>query len=293
DPVFPLFNNIFRSPWGSSTQTADLRFMPRSVMQAVAYPLYWAFDPQTLVSEMPASDPRIALGCIAAVVIAVRAARANHRVNRATVSLAAFWALSYVAWEACFSILRYLAILELFSGILVLTAVQPLLLRLSEEWQRACSAMLVLILIAVTGYPDWGRAAPDGPAVSVVLPALPPHTLVVLLDPSPMSYVAAFAPPDARFVGANNNFLHPGDGTLLAHEVETAIRTHSGPLWGLEIPSQNPGIADVALRAYGLHRGNGCVPIRSNLDQDRILACPLLRATRGPGDQYIVPAMKQ
>ncbi len=282
NPVFPYFNDFFHSPWGAMARMADLRFMPRSVVQALFYPLFWVFTPQTLVTELPTRDPRVALGCIAALAVVVRAKRRLHsRAARGVAMLSAFWALSYVAWEICFSILRYLAVLELFSGVLIMTALSPLLTRLAREWQRMCSAALVLVLIAVTVYPDWGRGAPGEQAVAVALPPMPADSLVVLLDPSPMAYVVAFAPLNMRFVGANNNLVHPGDRNRLARQVEAAMRTHSGPLWGLEMPGENKGVADITLRAYGLRRGKGCAPVRSNLDQDGILACPLLRISAG------------
>ncbi len=161
NPVFPYFNDLFRSPWGAPARMADLRFMPRSLVEALFYPLFWAFTPQTLVTELPTRDPRIALGWVAALAIAVRAARQRGPDRRAAV-LPAFWALSYVAWEVCFSILRYLATLELFSGVLIVIALRPLLARLAVEWQHACSAALVLVLITVTVYPDWGASRRAG-----------------------------------------------------------------------------------------------------------------------------------
>ena len=77
---------------------------------------------------------------------------------------------------------------------------------------------------------------------------------------------AAFAPPSVRFVGANSNLIQPGRPGLLAQQIETAIRSHAGPLWGLELPEGAPGQADETLRYYGLRRGPGCAPDRSNLD---------------------------
>ncbi len=276
NPVFPYFNDIFRSPWAAPIAMTDTRFMPRSLAQAVFYPLFWAFAPDTLVTELPVRDPRIALGWLAALALAVGAAR-RRQPNRAAAVLPAFWALSYVAWELCFSILRYLAVLELLSGVLMMMALRPLLVRLTGVWRRVCAIAVVMVLVAVTVYPDWGRATPGTAAVQVELPPIPPGSLVVLLDPSPMAYVAAFAPPGLRFVGANNNLVHPGDRTLLARQIAAAIRTATGPLWGLEMPGESPGVADVTLRVYALRRAAGCVRVRSNLDDDGILACPLIR----------------
>ncbi|HEX5325990.1 MAG TPA: hypothetical protein VFW75_04920 [Acetobacteraceae bacterium] len=281
DPVFPYFNGFFGSQWADPASMRDLRFMPRSVLQALFYPLFWAFAPQTLVIELPTRDPRLALGWIAVLTLAVRAGWQRPQAGRGAIMLPVFWAVSYVGWEVVFSILRYLVVLELLSGVLILLALRPLLARLPAAWQRACPIVLIALLIAVTVYPDWGRAAPGRFAVSAQMPPVPPGTLVVLLDPSPMAYVAAFAPTETRFVGASNNLIHPGDHNRLAQAVDIAIRTWRGPLWGLEMPRESPGIADATLRAYGLRRGSGCASVQSNLDNNGIQACPLLRIGRG------------
>ena len=112
----------------------------------------------------------------------------------------------------------------------------------------------------------------------MAFPPIPANSRVVLLDPSPMAYVAAFAPPGIRFIGADNNLTHPGQRTRLATEVAAAIHADGGPLWGLEDPAESPGIADPTLRAYGLTRGAGCQHVQSNLDGSAILACPLVSA---------------
>ena len=136
------------------------------------------------------------------------------------------------------------------------------------------------VLVAVTVYPDWGRAPAGRLAVSVRLPDLAPGSLVVLLDPSPMAYAAAFAPRSVRFVGADNNLVQPGGGTALD-------RCGGGGDRGPE-PARYGGwrktatAADATLRAYGLTRAPGCVRVRSNLDGNAILACKLRRLTRTP-----------
>jgi hypothetical protein len=98
--------------------------------------------------------------------------------------------------------------------------------------------------------------------------------LVVLLDPSPMAYLADLLPPAVRVIGANNNLIQPGDNALLAHQAEAAIRTHAGPLYGMEDPAESPGAADRTLAYYRLHRGH-CSRVESNLDNSAIHLCRL------------------
>jgi hypothetical protein len=278
NPLFPYFNGVFRSPFYDPVNLADRRFLPGSVTQALLYPLYWAIRPQTLVIELPTRDPRFLLSWAAIVATAVPVLLRRWRLESKESFLAVFFAASFLLWEAQFSILRYLAPLELLSG----AAMLPMLRRLFAPHNLLVPSMAALCLVAIpwTVYPDWGRARPFPPAVNVEFPQLPAGSLVVLLDPSPMAYVAAFAPVSVRFVGANNNLIRPGTGAGLGREIEGVIRGHAGPLWGLEDSRDAPGIADTTLGYYGLRRGKECVQIRSNIDQDAIRLCPLLRGSR-------------
>jgi hypothetical protein len=261
NPVFPYFNDLFQSPWAEPARLNDLRFMARGPMQALVYPFFWALHPTTLVSELPLRDPRLALALIAVPFALLRP-------GRSSVALVAFFLTSLGLWEAQFSIFRYLATLELLSGTLIVLAL------------RRLSWLVAPAIIVATIYPNWGRTT--GPcAVAMGFPPIPASSRVVLLDPSPMSYLAAYAPPGVRFIGADNNLIHPGQSTQLATEVAATIQAGSGPLWGLEDAAESPGIADATLRAYGLTRGAGCQHVRSNLDGSAIQACPLVSANSG------------
>jgi hypothetical protein len=273
-PIFPFYNKWFRSPYYDAINLTDDRFRPRTLVQALFYPFFWAVHAQTLVAEAPMRDPRIALGALGV------AATVLRKIDRKTALFIIFFAMSYILWEIAFSIYRYLAPLELLSGVAVLLPFRPLLT--TERRQRAAFialALFLFVLLRVTIYPDWGHAARSRHAVDVRMPNFPANSLVAMLDSAPTAYLATFAPPSVRFVGAHSNLIHPGDRTLLAQQIEGMIRGHQGPLWGLEDPSGLPGEADETLRYYGLVRGIGCVQIHSNLDSDSIRLCPLKRGS--------------
>ena len=277
NPIFPYFNDLFGSPWGAPLSGIDTRFLPRDMIQAAAYPMFWAFQATRLVTESPARDPRIALGWLAVVALLIR----RETRSRARPMLCV-WALGYALWEPVFSVLRYLASLELILPALLAALFAPALAR-ARPWMAACGAWaLVVVLIAATVLPEWGHA-PLGPrAVAVRAPDFAPGSLVVLLDWSPMAYVAAFTPRSVRFVGADNNLVVPGAPDLLSRAVAAAIRDQRGPIWGLE---EDRATADRALAAYHLRRAPGCVRIRSNLDDNAIRACPLMRIPAPPPKQ--------
>jgi len=276
NPIMPFLNQIFHAPFVDARAFADERFLPRNAAMALAYPFYWATRTRALVSELPLRDPRFAIACLAVGALVVQALRRG--MDRGGTFLLVFFATSFALWEAQFSVLRYLATLELLSGAIVLLALQSLLQRPHLRGPIAWGFVgLCIVAQTMTVYPDWGRMARKQPML-VQLPALEANALVVLLDPSPMAYLANLLPPSVRFIGANNNLIQPGDPGLLAHQAETTIRTHTGPLYGLEDPIESPSAAARTLAYYRLRRGD-CSVVISNLESNAVHLCRLWPAT--------------
>jgi hypothetical protein len=278
-------NQWFRSPFVDPLAFTEERFKPRGLIQAVAYPVLWAIRPVTLVSELPVRDARFAiawlalLGSLACHVLRRRAAAPC--VNRAGLLLSVFFAAGFAFWELTSSIFRYLATLELLTGTMVLIALRPLLERRRLRLPTALGCAAAGVAVAGTAvYPDWGRMASPRP-VRITMPDIEPGSLVILLDPSPMAYLAGLVSPTIPFVGANNNLIQPERGGLLSRRAEYMISAHAGPLYGLEEPSEAPGIADQTLAYYGLAR-DGCAQVVSNLDDNAIRLCRLSAAHSQP-----------
>ncbi len=272
NPLFPYFNQLFQSPLLPPAAIADTRFLPHSLGQALAYPFIWGFTRHHVVAELTLRDPRLALALLAGLVCALPPwPKRGIGLGRRDACLLVFCGTGFVLWEAQFSILRYLAPIELLSGLPVLLALR----RLARPARvPALLAAVLLACAAVTIYPDWGRASPADTAASVLLPPLPADAMVLLLTSDPMAYVAAYAAPSVRFVGIENNLIHPGNGSLLERRIEQAVRGHRGPLYGLEVPDAG-GPADAALRHYGLRRRLPCAAVRTNLEQDGLRICAL------------------
>lgn len=278
NPVLPYLNQVFRSPFVDALPFTDTRFFPRGIAMPLAYPFYWAVHRSALASELPVRDPRFAIAYVALASIAAQALRRRldgSSGDRTAAMLAVFFGGTFVLWEVQFSVLRYLATLELLSGAIVLAALRPLLTR---PGIRAPAALAFVALCAITQamtvYPNWGRMAAPLPMQASLPMAVEPNALVVLLDGAPMAYLADLLPATVRLVGANNNLVHPGGGGSLTQQATTAIRSHAGALYGLEDRVESPGMADRTLAYYGLRRGS-CAPVQSNLDNNAIQLCRL------------------
>jgi hypothetical protein len=189
-----------------------------------------------------------------------------------------FSVVSYVIWEKLFSIFRYIAPDEMLCGIFI--ALPLMAIAHSRRGRVAAmllAAMALAVVVRLTTYPEWGHAPPGPLAVAVEAPPVSSDALIVMLDGSPMAYLAAFFPPSTRFVGANNNLIHLQTGGLLESLVVQRVASWNGPIYGLEDPTQSPGEADQALAYYHLRRRAGCTAIRSNLDHDETMLCRLAR----------------
>ena len=227
-------------------------------------------------------DPRIAIGGLAIAICVCRLLWQRRYPDRKSLILLVTWSLGYILWEARFSIYRYAGTLELLVPPLLALALAPLLAQ-----RRSLPAIPIILATAIamtawTVYPQWGHTGLGSVAISVHPPKLVPGSLVLLLDNSPIAYVAAFEPASVRFIGTNNNLIDPQSPGRLEQLIRETIRDQRGPIWGLE---EDSATANRTLAAYNLVRGPGCVPVPSNLEISPIRACPLMRIPAPPPKQ--------
>ena len=201
DPVFPLLGGLFHSPWAPAVNPRDLRFLPKTALQWVAYPFYWIEGRSFVVGEEPIRDPRFALAYVALVTIVASAAGLlPWRQRRPSPALVAFWwffATSYVIWLILFSILRYALPLEVCTGIVVVSVLRHYF---DEHNTRRASLALLVLCLVVTQSVGWGRIGYDKSLLARPLPRLPRHALV-FVSGVPLGFAEVpLARPDSRFV---------------------------------------------------------------------------------------------
>ena len=282
NPLFPFFNNLFHSPYVPLVGVADYYeiWKPAGPLRALFYPFYWGLHLSHPTAELVMRDPRFAMAYLAFWVATVRhLLRVPDAAGRQVRLLLVFFSVSYAVWEAQFSLLRFIAPIEMLCGIVIFLPLRGLLgsrRGLAIAGLAAIAATAVLLVLTV--YPNYGHAKRGASAISVYMQPMLANSLVILLDSSPMSYLVAYMPPSVRVVGANNPLFYPGQTGLLAERRERLIKTWPGPIYGLENPVHRPSMADRTLGYYGLHRGPGCTYLRSNLENyGRTLVCPLER----------------
>ena len=104
NPVFPAFNDVFRSDLVDHGRWSDDRFKPRTWKMALLYPAYWAFTPSRWAIELPMRDPRMLIGlgsALAVLLASVRPLRSRPQGRAAMAAgfVAMFFLAGYVLWE--------------------------------------------------------------------------------------------------------------------------------------------------------------------------------------------------
>ena len=250
------------------------------ILDGLSYPFQWAIGVHPS-SELPFRDVRFAA---AAVLVPLAGFAALIRARRLVAPIAttlnvvtAFFLIGFVLWLFLFGVSRYIVLLELLSGIVVVGA---LLSSVAAHRAPIVAVVLAVALVATTSISNWGRVRPGQTWFEVAVPAerLVPDQLFVMTSQQPIGYVIPYLPGDARFVRIESNmssFLVAGSAYLnLVHET---IAGHAGPIYSLG-PSVPNASAAAVFSGYGLTLSAGsCVEICSRLDV--LYSCPL-----GPAD---------
>jgi hypothetical protein len=254
NPVFPMANDLFRSPWIVAKPLNDTTFQPKSWAGALTHPWHWLLGDDTPGAEIPIRDPRYAVGLLAAAVCflpAIRRPSSNEpRDGEARLLVGLFYLLSYLIWLFVFGILRYAVMLEMLSGVMLLGALWGFP-RLPAKSAMGVLIVVTLLSIAWTRTTSWGRApfANDWFGVSGIEAVYRPGTVYVVPDDAPLGFMVALFPADARFVHIGGNLpLDPATG-LGARAMD--IIAHAAILRTLAAaPDSTAGLA--TLRRFGV-----------------------------------------
>ncbi len=268
DPVFPLLGGLFHAPLALRLDPHDVRFLPRSVGQWIAYPLYWIEGRSFVVSEEPLRDPRFALAWLAALAAGVGLLRRRmERPEAPTLALWWFIVVAYPIWLMVFSILRYALPLEVCTGIFVVTVLQRRFARATVT--RLALALLVFCLVTTKPI-GWGRIGYGESLVEGKVPVLPSGALV-LMRGAPLGYVVVrLATSGSRFVNMQDLALDPAEQRIVRRRL-----ARSRPAFLLT--NRPVTHAAPALARFGTSVGSGACRIVHSPVQRSIELCRIRR----------------
>lgn len=271
NPLFPFFNDMFRSPWAAPRDFVDTRFLPPTLLDALVYPVRWAFAATNVSSELFTRDPRLLLLTATFILLPI-AALATGRAGRAVRRLLLFALIAYGLWLWRFGILRYAIPLEVAAGTLLvaLIAIVARSTKIRGTLTPVAAAAAAIILLVYPVRPDWGRI-PFAEAYRVSMAPVPDGSLVLLVG-QPIAYVATAMPGrNLRFAGLIAWFREG----LLADAVRSALDANEGRSWAVlrQDGASASLLADIGWQTVDAR----CSPVTSAIDPVGLALCPLER----------------
>lgn len=281
NPFFPFFNGFFHSPLIAAENFRDLRFMPISLTDWLAYPFVWLIDPLR-VWELPFRDVRVVILYPLLLLLPTFFWRRLTRETPALRLVLVFVLLSYALWLMMFAIYRYLAVLEMLTPLMLFAAL------VSFTRSRRVQVTGMLLLLCSQWFVDFQRpvAIPelqsDSPSIVQTLPA---DAMVLINSSEPLGFVALWLDDQIPLIRTRANFMNqekPVD--RLRIEAEQRVRTHIGPVFLLNsVKGLNAEFleADLARMGLVLDYPRACKPLfmqQSLQDKMEIVVCALSRS---------------
>ena len=142
NPVFPLYNGLFKSPYWPQGVAFDPRWGPHGVLETIAWPVIMFFRAERLC-EFPFYSGRLSLGFIVAIVLIFVGRRQRQAWQLALITVA-----GTMLWSGSSGYIRYALYLELTSGILIVWTIVMMWERAKASrplWVIACLSLLLLL----------------------------------------------------------------------------------------------------------------------------------------------------
>ena len=229
NPIFPYWNEFWKSPLALDAPYRDLRFVPafRPWWQQLFFPILFTVD-WHVADDLGFQDIRVCLAyllVIAATIVWLlrRQSRDALLGARATAILFAFSAASYGVWLRMFAIYRYIILFEMLAPLLIIGAVGLLPLPRRSRYLTLAGLCAACLLTARSDFLE--RAPVEDPYVQAALPPIPhpDRTMVVMTGDAPMGFIATTLPPKIPVLRIDGWMVQPRDGTVLTRQMKRRV----------------------------------------------------------------------
>jgi len=234
NPLFPYFNDTWKSPLALPVPYRDLRFVPafRPLWQQFFFPVLFTID-WHVADDLGFQDIRVMLAYLLVIAAGCmwlfrRESRDPLLDKRATAILFAFSAASYVAWLKFFAIYRYIILYEMLAPLLIIAAVGLLPLSRRSRYLALAALGAACLLTARSDFLE--RAPIEDPYIEAAVPPIPhpDRTMVVMTGDAPMGFIATTLPRQIPVLRIDGWMVQPRDGTLLTREMMRRVAAHLG-----------------------------------------------------------------
>ena len=232
NPLFPYFNDYWKSPLALPAPYRDLRFVPafRPWWQQLFFPVLFTID-WHVADDLGFQDIRVMLAYLLVIAAGAlwllrRESRDPLLDKRVTGVLFVFFALSYLLWLRTFAIYRYIILYEMLAPLLIIGAVGLLPLSRRSRYLALGGLCAACLLTARSDFLE--RAPVEDPYVEVALPPIPHpgKTMVVMTGDAPMGFIATTLPPQIPVLRIDGWMVQPRDETRLTKDMMRRVAAH-------------------------------------------------------------------
>ncbi len=232
NPLFPYWNDYWKSPLALPATYRDLRFVPafRPWWQQLFFPVLFSID-WHVADDLGFQDIRICLTYLLTIAagilcLARRQSRDPLLDGRVTALLLVFFAAAYLAWMRMFAIYRYIILFEMLAPLMIIGAVGLLPLTRRTRYLTLAALCAACLLTARSDFLE--RAPVEDPYVEAALPPIPhpDKTMVLMTGDAPMGFIATTLPPQIPVLRIDGWMVQPRDGTLLTRQMKSRVAAH-------------------------------------------------------------------
>ena len=273
NPLYPQFGAIFHNTLTQAGAVADIRWLPRSLLETVFWPFIFTADShrvgETAIRQIIWPILYVVFWCWLVVGIASRVmGRRRPSIDHRQRLLIIFVALAYVLWMKMFSIYRYVVVPEVLAPLVLMVLLHHLL---SARVARYATVGLIGVATAVVvtgGGRTWGHEGWSDPLYHAELPALtqPERTTAIIVGgTTAWGWLATQFPPDVAFTQLESSF--PGTAAF-GDRIRDRVRERNGPAFGIVNGTYNWRIDNVASMSAVMTRlgvansDRGCAAVR-------------------------------
>ncbi|MEI9885965.1 MAG: hypothetical protein WDN08_05580 [Rhizomicrobium sp.] len=286
NPLFPYFNEVFKSPLALPAPYRDMRFLPTSFWKAALFPILFTVD-WRIADDIPLRDMRVMLAYLTGIVAIIvwtlgRRSKDPLVIPEAARPILAFAAVSYLVWLKLFAIYRYIVGLEMLAPLIIAIAIG--VLPIPRRAQLVALAVLFLAMAAFTHVEYIERAPVSDPYVQADVPKIehPERAMVLLTGVGPLGFIAPSFPEKIPLLRIDGWMVQPQDGTRITKMMKGRVFEHINKKKDLYVlaDAYDMGRARDALAEYHLRIDwLKCTVFDSNIIGDYEF-CPLFKWPR-------------
>lgn len=257
NPIFPMYNNIFKSPYYYLQNFHDNRHFPKDIVKWIFFPFYTVKNDSTVIYCDLRLPIAFVLAVVCALVVLCRFFFRNDGVKSEFGRFAdehryilVLYFVSYLVWLKMFAVYRYMIPIEMMAPLVILILLSFLL----NRRLKVMVLVLPLVFVALIVHqkiPDWGRHAWSEQYFSVQVPDIPvPEATIIIVpsDPNEIpSYLVPFFPSGIRFIRLKSWLTSPADNSRMQEELKGILNRHVGPIYSM---TREPAEENKLLKKY-------------------------------------------